>query len=100
MLPRLSFHRSKLLLSAIAVAKPRLEPGLINMRDPMYLVVFTNQILRCNVSKPPPPHCAPHCFCSGILECVIVTFSGLFTVPYFCRSFSINLSMGDNTCLR
>ena len=29
-----------------------------------------------------------------------VTFSGLFTVPYFCRSFSINLSMGDNTCLR
>ena len=29
-----------------------------------------------------------------------VTFSGLFTVPYFCQSFSINLSMGDNTCLR
>ena len=31
---------------------------------------------------------------------MLVTFSGLFTVPYFCRSFSINLSMGDNTCLR
>ena len=30
----------------------------------------------------------------------IVTLSGLFTVPYFCLSFSINLSMGDNTCLR
>ena len=30
----------------------------------------------------------------------IVTLAGLFTVPYFCRSFSINLSMGDNTCLR
>ena len=29
---------------------------------------------------------------------IYVTFSGLFTVPYFCRSFSINLSMGDNTC--
>ena len=29
-----------------------------------------------------------------------VTFSGLFTVPYFRRSFGINLSMGDNTCLR
>ena len=29
-----------------------------------------------------------------------VTLSGLFTVPYFCRSFSINLSAGDNTCLR
>ena len=29
-----------------------------------------------------------------------VMLAGLFTVPYFCRSFSINLSMGDNTCLR
>ena len=29
-----------------------------------------------------------------------VTLSGLFTVPCFCRSFGINLSMGDNTCLR
>ena len=31
---------------------------------------------------------------------VVVTLSGLFTVPCFCRSFGINLSMGDNTCLR
>ena len=31
---------------------------------------------------------------------VNVTLSGLFTVPCFCRSFGINLSMGDNTCLR
>ena len=28
-----------------------------------------------------------------------VTLSGLFTVPYFCRSFSINLSAGDNVAL-
>ena len=31
---------------------------------------------------------------------IIVTLAGLFTVPYFCQSFSIILSAGDNTWLR
>ena len=39
---------------------------------------------------------------AGLKKCSLinVTLSGLFTVPCFCRSFGINLSMGDNTCLR